>query len=136
MQVLSVAVTPDEKVLVCNRTACVVKAFTKNGIALFSFGSEGAGGHGLLLRPCDIAASVSGLLYVCDQGSHSVEIFSALGVYIGSFGGQGGEHGKLEKPAGVAVGPRGEVVVCDTGNRRVQVCLFNVLVALDCTGGT
>jgi DNA-binding beta-propeller fold protein YncE len=84
-----------------------------------------ATGQGLegeaLVRPRRMDLDAEGRIYVSDELSHCVWIFTPTGTLATQLGGLGDAPSRFRSPAGVAVGPKGGVYVADAGNRRVQV---------------
>ena len=50
-----------------------------------------------------MAISSSGVVYVTDYGNHRVQLFSADGQFISSFGSDGSQHGQLYFPTSICV---------------------------------
>ncbi|MFZ1508435.1 MAG: hypothetical protein WAV74_16795, partial [Anaerolineae bacterium] len=62
----------------------------------------------------------AGNVYVADTGNHRVQVFTAAGVFLRTFGRLGRGQGEFYNPRSIAV--RGDrVYVADTNNSRVQV---------------
>lgn len=63
-----------------------------------------------------------GWLYVADTGGHSVALFDADGLFVGTIGlGEGEGPGELRSPVDVAVTDDDRIWVVDSGNHRLQV---------------
>lgn len=72
-------------------------------------------------NPNDVAIGPDGLVYVADSGFDRIQVFSADGEFIRSWGNEGAGDGEFSFPSGIAVSTSGEVYVVDTGNNRIQV---------------
>jgi hypothetical protein len=59
-------------------------------------------------------------LFVCDPGSHRIEIFDGAGRYQGGFGGMGSSLGEFMHPVAVCTDPEGGIWVLDALNHRVK----------------
>ena len=59
-------------------------------------------------------------MYVTDQHNNRVQLFSADGQFISSFGSEGSQHGQLHHPLGICVDSTNTVYVTDY-NHRVSV---------------
>ena len=95
-----------------------VEEFSPEHVFIRSVGSKGTG-EGQFEAPWGIAVNQkSDLVYVSDQGSHRVDIFTVKGRFVSSFtAGKGPAFGTL---AGVAVDESGNVWVCDYSNDRID----------------
>ena len=75
---------------------------------------------------CGVAVE-SDLVFVADRVSHRVQVFTKVGAYVRTIGGngQGDGNDQLRDPSGVAVesGKDGHVYVVDSQNDRVNVFL-------------
>ena len=63
---------------------------------------------GELSAPADIALDAAGNVYVADTGNHRVQVFTAAGVFLRTFGRLGRGQGEFYNPRGIAV--RGGIV--------------------------
>ena len=81
-------------------------------------GSPGAG-LGQLQAPRNIAVGPDGRLYVADTGNHRIQIFSADGQALTTFGEFGTGAGQFNEPWGIAVDET-FIYVTDTWNHRIQ----------------
>ncbi len=71
-------------------------------------------------EPNDVAISPNGLVYVADTDFNRIQVFSADGVFIRSWGRKGSGEAEFDAPQGIAVS--GDFVyVADSGNARIQV---------------
>jgi tripartite motif-containing protein 71 len=80
----------------------------------------GRRGEGVLRSPEAIAIGPGGRVYVADQFSHTVQVFSASGHFQtewGSFGSRGGQFGAV---GGLAVDSHGDLYLVDSSNDRVE----------------
>ncbi len=79
---------------------------------------------GELNAPADIAVDAAGNVYIADTGNHRIQVLTADGVFLRTFGRLGRGDGEFYNPQGIAV--RGDrVYVADRGNSRVQVFTLN-----------
>ena len=79
-------------------------------------------GTGQLDTPARIAMSpVDGDIYVANNGSSRVEVFTPSGTYLSQFGsaGKGGE-GKFENLKGIVVGSSGSIYISEAGSEHIQ----------------
>jgi DNA-binding beta-propeller fold protein YncE len=80
----------------------------------------GTSGEGVFRQPEAIAVAPSGRVYVADQFSHLVQMFSSMGTFEGQWGSAGAGPGKFGAVGGLAIGPGGEVYLVDATNDRVE----------------
>jgi len=73
-----------------------------------------------------LSSNGRGLLYVLDQGSHEIRVFSDRGEHLRTFGREGDGPGELHFPFAIAVSSDGSVSVVDLGK--------GALVRFDSTG--
>lgn len=82
-------------------------------------------GNGYFFNASSVAVdTVNGSnVVVADTGNNRVEVFSAAGVFLRTFGSLGSGNGQLNGPAGVAIDTAhgGNILVADPGNHRVDV---------------
>ncbi len=89
------------------------------------FGSQGSG-RGELQSPRGIAIGDDGSVYVADAGNHRIQVFSAEGEFVDSWGARSlaeeelGAARGFNEPWDVAIGPDGSFYVADTWNHRIQ----------------
>jgi len=89
------------------------------------FGAQGAAA-GQLQNPRGIAIDEDGLVYVADSGNHRIQVFTAEGEFVESWGGRSIAEEEstrargFNEPWDVTVGVGGDVYVADTWNHRVQ----------------
>ncbi|XP_077977076.1 tripartite motif-containing protein 2-like [Glandiceps talaboti] len=93
-------------VIVCDENGKFVRCFGEN---------ELQGGRGIAVSP------TNGRVYVADNSSHCIRIYSQDGHYFNSFGSQGNGKGQLTNPWGLDINSLGNVIVSDYNNNRVQV---------------
>ena len=67
-----------------------------------------------------MAINSNGVVYVTDYNNHRVQLFSAEGQFISSFGSEGSQHGQLYFPTSICVDSTNTVYVTDE-NHRVSV---------------
>ena len=60
-----------------------------------------------------------GYVYVANQKTHSITIFTTGGKYVGSFGSEGRSDGRFDRPQGICTDKDGFLYVCD--RERVQM---------------
>jgi tripartite motif-containing protein 71 len=77
----------------------------------------GQRGEGVLRFPQAVAVGADGAIYVGDQASHTVQVFSASGEFLRQLGVAGRRPGELSSVGGVAVAADNSVVVADGSNR-------------------
>jgi DNA-binding beta-propeller fold protein YncE len=80
----------------------------------------GKPGEGLFRQPGAVAVGPTGRVYVADQFSHLVQVFSSTGVFEGQWGSGGAGPGQLGGVGGLAVDSHGNVYVVDAGHDRVE----------------
>lgn len=101
-----------------------------------------AEGDGQFRKPFGIAVGPQGRVYVLDQGNHRVQVFTAEGKFLGTWGslcalyglegieppipvGEGckapGGAGQFLFPKGIAIAPDGTIYIADSDNHRVEV---------------
>jgi DNA-binding beta-propeller fold protein YncE len=71
--------------------------------------------------PSDVAIDSDGLVYVADSGFNRIQVFSAEGDFIRSWGRGGTKNGEFSSPGAIAISASGLVYVADTENHRIQV---------------
>jgi DNA-binding beta-propeller fold protein YncE len=74
--------------------------------------------------PRGLAIDSAKRLYVVDVLSHQVDIFSAQGQKLATFGGNGFGPGQFQYPEDIALDRRGRIYVTDRENNQVQVWGF------------
>jgi sugar lactone lactonase YvrE len=71
--------------------------------------------------PRDATIGDDGNLYVVDGGNFRVQVFSAKGDYLRSFGKIGRQSGQFSRPKGIGVDKDGNVYVVDTAFGNFQI---------------
>lgn len=117
-QVAAVAVDPQDRVYVFNRSDHPVIVFDRDGNYLSSWGEgQFPSAHGMCF-------GADGSLWLADNGNHTVRNFTTDGKLIRTLGTEGVAHDNepFNKPTDVAVASNGDVYVSDGyGNTRVHV---------------
>ena len=72
-------------------------------------------------KPCSMAVSPEGLVYICDYDSHRVTVHDEEGQFLFAFGSKGNGLGRFDTPYDLAFGSDGFVYVTDEGNKRICV---------------
>jgi DNA-binding beta-propeller fold protein YncE len=80
----------------------------------------GRRGEGVLRSPEAIANGTGGRVYVADQFSHAVQMFSPRGHFEGQWGSFGSGPGQFGAVGGLAVDSWGAVYLVDSSNDRVE----------------
>ena len=115
-----VAVGPDGRIVVSDRSNHRVEVYHPNGTFALGFGSYGRVQSGFD-RPTDAAVGPDGRIVVAEPSNHSIRVFHPNGTPAFSFGSHGSSDGAFYTPREVAVGPDGRIVVGDTGKNRILV---------------
>lgn len=100
-----------------------VLVFAPDGKFLNRFGRDKSypGLKGVMDWPNGIAVGNDGVVYVSENKSNRVKMYSLKGQLLGSFGTYGEDPGEFDHPRGLAVDSAGVLYVCDSGNNRIQV---------------
>jgi len=77
----------------------------------------GQRGGGVLRFPQTVAIGPDGSIYVGDQSSHVVQVFSPDGSFVREVGSAGFRPGQLEHVGAIAVAPDNTLIVADGSNR-------------------
>ena len=72
------------------------------------------------LWPVQIIRDSAGMLYVSDEGNHTITAWDADGESHGSWGTNGAAEGELNRPSGIAFDADEDLWVVDTLNHRLQ----------------
>ena len=97
----------------------LVRKLTYEEEDLGSIGTRGTG-DGSCLWPVNIIANHEDTLYISDEASHQIAMFSKDGDFLGKWGQEGDGDGQLSRPSGLAFDADENVYVVDTLNHRVQ----------------
>ncbi len=92
----------------------------RTGAELFTISKRGSD-EGELNLPRDATLDAEGNLYVVDGGNFRVQVFTADGRYLRSFGAVGRQGGQFSRPKGVGVDGDGNVYVADTAFGNFQI---------------
>ena len=113
----------NNKVFVANTIKRTVTAFSRNGKFLYNFDPTKPV---QLKHPTGIAVSACGKVYVSDQSSRCLQVFSTAGKHIQQIGGLSGTEnpttpGHLLRPNNLAIIPGGYLLVPEISNNRVSI---------------
>jgi hypothetical protein len=89
-------------------------------VALPPIGGDSGSGH-VFGRVADIEIGEDGSVFVLDELSRAIHVFSEQGTLLRSFGRRGRGPGELERPAALTWGPGGDLWVFDAANARFTV---------------
>ena len=67
-----------------------------------------------------IAFGPDGDLYLSDENTHRISVFTPQGEFLRCWGTEGSGPGQLNRPSGIAFDPTGNLLVVDSLNHRVQ----------------
>ncbi len=116
-----VAVDGDDNILVVDCRNHRLLKFTRGGDLIAAVGSEGDG-PGQFKNPMGVCVnSVSGKVFVSDQGAHCVLVFNSDLTFSSKLGSYGGGNEQFHSPWDVASDRFGCVYVTDASNYRIQV---------------
>jgi len=98
-----------------------VQCFSRDGKQLLRvIGCEGPE-HGQFNRAEGLGLDTAGRLYVADSCNHRIQIFSADGNWLRSYGRPGQGLGEFSYPYDVRIDAIGLQFVCEFGNNRIQI---------------
>ena len=109
-----IAVAPNGHTFIADHTSHQINVFDEKRKHIRSFGQQGSG-NGQLNYPTGVAVDADGLVYVCSNGNHRIEVFRMDGTFVKQFG-----VGHLSYPSGVTVN-NNQVYVADTGNHKISI---------------
>jgi len=98
--------------------AATPKEAPKSAVNMFS-GGKGTG-FGQFDWPRGIAADAKGNFLVADANNGRVQVFSAQGEFLKTFGRAGEAEGEFKEPCGIALDKAGNIYVADFSNHRLQ----------------
>jgi DNA-binding beta-propeller fold protein YncE len=118
-QLQGIDVASDGSVWTTDQGTCLVQHFSSAGAPQGSpFGGCGTGST-QFKRPYGIESDGT-YVYVADDPTDTVKVWTVGGAYVAAFGSPGGKPGQLKGPQGVDFGPNGVLYVVEQGNDRVQ----------------
>lgn len=123
---MGIAISAQSVIYVSDSQNRRIQYFTTNGGFVGKWGSAGNGagqfGSASAYNTGPIALSIDrrGYVYVADPDNSRIEVFTATGGFIGSFGGYGNNNGLFYFSNGVATAPGWEVYVGDELNHQIQ----------------
>jgi len=121
----SVAVGPNDEVIIADKNNKEVIVFDKNLKLIRTFGQ--GSGDSKLNNPLGVAVGYN-VIAVSEFHDHVVKVFSLQGDYLSKFGSYGSEDGQLNKPQGLCFNSKGLLYIVDNGNYRVQVFRKNMFL--------
>ncbi|NIR10113.1 MAG: 6-bladed beta-propeller [Candidatus Aminicenantes bacterium] len=71
--------------------------------------------------PWDIVIDNKGMVYICDEGNHRIQVFDEAGNYKHSIGKRGNGPTDLLNPNALSIDIRGNLLVSDSMNYRIQI---------------
>ena len=72
-------------------------------------------------RPFGIAVDSNDAVYISERNGGCINMFTAEGEYLTTFGGKGKAEGQFNFPRGLHIDKNDSLFVCDTENGRIQV---------------
>ena len=94
--------------------------FDLEGKFISKFGKRGIK-DGKFSQPGYLSVNKEGLLMVCDEKNHRVQVLDLSGKFVTKFGSEGSGRGEFNWPVSTANLSDGRMVVCDKENNRIQV---------------
>ena len=119
---VDLAIAPDGRIYVQNRGPAGGSRVSVCNLAedyLDEFASYGTG-EGQMTLPTAIALDSGGRVYVADEHTHSVSVFTDSGEFVSRWGYHGSGPGMLNGPAGIAIDADDTVYLTDQYEHRVQ----------------
>jgi tripartite motif-containing protein 71 len=80
----------------------------------------GTVGEGVMRQPEALAVSPSGRVYVGDQFTHKVQMFTSTGIFVGQWGSYGAGPGQFGAVGGLAIDRHGDVYLVDCTHDRIE----------------
>ena len=108
-----------DSIYVSNSNHNEVMKFTKDGVFVSEFGTEGTG-NGEFRHPTGITTDSSGRIYVMDGDNERGQVFSSNGTFLFTFGGPGSGDGQFTAPQDVLIKANGNIVVASQNSRKIQ----------------
>lgn len=122
-----IAIAPNGNVYVADTWNHRIQVFDEAGNFLFQWGGpltdtlgDINAAPGLFYGPRALVIGDEGNVYVTDTGNKRIQMFTAQGEHLASWGGGGVIPGRFEEPVGLARDAQGNIYVADTWNRRIQ----------------
>ena len=98
-----------------------IKMFDLEGKFISKFGKRG-NKDGEFNKPHYLSVNKEGLLMVCDESNHRVQVFEMTGgKFVTKFGSEGSGRGEFIFPVSTASLSDGRIVVSDRNNYRIQI---------------
>ena len=98
-----------------------IKMFDLEGKFISKFGKRG-NKDGEFNKPSYLSVNKEGLLMVCDESNHRVQVFELTsGKFVTKFGSEGSGRGEFIFPVSTASLSDGRIVVSDRNNYRIQI---------------
>ena len=98
-----------------------IKMFDLEGKFIYKFGKRG-NKDGEFNKPHYLSVNKEGLLMVCDESNHRVQVFELTsGKFVTKFGSEGSGRGEFIFPVSTASLSDGRIVVSDRNNYRIQI---------------
>ena len=98
-----------------------IKMFDLEGKFISKFGKLG-NKDGEFNKPSYLSVNKEGLLMVCDESNHRVQVFELTsGKFVTKFGSEGSGRGEFIFPVSTASLSDGRIVVSDRNNYRIQI---------------
>ena len=98
-----------------------IKMFDLEGKFISKFGKRG-NKDGEFNQPSYLSVNKQGLLMVCDESNHRVQVFELTsGKFVTKFGSEGSGRGEFIFPVSTASLSDGRIVVSDRNNYRIQI---------------